>query len=194
MKRFIARHLYAVAVGTSLSAFLAAREFGLPLEAVVLAASLAALLAGALLERVIPFEPAWRRPDGDTSTDATSAVVLLGLVDPALKAAMPLLAIATLRLFDAPGALFPIEWPFIAQVMLALLWVEFAKYWSHRWHHRSAALWWLHALHHGSRRLYWLNNFRSTTWSTGSPACCHCGCWGCRSRCCSASPRSPSRC
>ncbi len=46
------------------------------------------------------------------------------------------------------------------QVLAAMLWMEGAKYASHRWHHRSRALWWLHALHHSSRRLYSLNNFR----------------------------------
>jgi len=160
VKRLLARHLYALAVGASLTAFLAARELALPLEAVVLAASVSTLLAGALLERVMPFEPAWRRSEGDTPTDAASAVVLIGLVDPALKAAMPVLAVAMLGMFDAPALLFPVEWPFFAQLTLALLWIELAKYWSHRWHHHSPALWWLHALHHGSRRLYWLNNFR----------------------------------
>jgi len=160
VKRFIARHLYTIAVGASLAAFLTAREFGLPLEAVVVAASVVVLVAAALLERLLPFEPAWRRSDGDTTTDAASAIVLIGLVDPLLKAAMPVLAIAALRGVGTPWRAFPIGWPFMAQVLLALLWIEFAKYWSHRAHHRSPALWWLHALHHGSRRLYWLNNFR----------------------------------
>ena len=109
---------------------------------------------------VMPFDAAWNEPQGDTSTDAFSAAVLIGLVDPALKALMPVFALSLLRGLDAPWQVAALDAPFVLQVFAALLWIELAKYLSHRWHHRSPSLWWLHALHHGSRRLYWLNNFR----------------------------------
>jgi sterol desaturase/sphingolipid hydroxylase (fatty acid hydroxylase superfamily) len=158
MRDFISRHLYALAVGGSVAVFLTGRALALPLEPIVLGWSVLTLAAGALLERWMPFERGWQRAQGDAATDATSAVVLIGIVDPLLKAALPVLAIAALGAFDlhAPAP----RLPFALQVVLALLWIEFAKYWSHRWHHALRPLWWLHALHHGSRRLYWLNNFR----------------------------------
>ena len=86
----------------------------------------------------MPFERRWQRAQGDTATDATSAVVLIGMVDPLLKAALPVLRS---RLLDALGAqaLTDRVAPFAVQVMLALLWIEFAKYWSHRWHHTLPA-------------------------------------------------------
>ncbi|TMH27092.1 MAG: sterol desaturase family protein [Betaproteobacteria bacterium] len=160
MKAFIARNLYGLVVAGSVSAFALARAWGLSLEGVVLAASVATLLVAALLERVMPFDAAWNEPQGDTSTDAFSAAVLIGLVDPALKALMPVFALSLLRGLDAPWQVAALDAPFVLQVIAALLWIELAKYLSHRWHHRSPSLWWLHALHHGSRRLYWLNNFR----------------------------------
>lgn len=155
----LSRHLYLLSVVGSLGAFLSGRVFGWPLELIVLTSSLLALALGALLERVMPFETRWRLPLSDRRTDAVSAVTLLGLVDPAIKAALPILAVALLPDSGAQP-LFPTTVPFLLQVLLAVAWIEFALYWSHRAHHTVPALWWLHALHHSSRRLYWLNNFR----------------------------------
>ena len=162
MLGFLTRHLYALAVGGSLAAFGIARAWGWPLEAVVLASSVLTLIAGAVLERFAPFDPQWSRPRSDVATDATSAAILIGLVDPLLKAAMPVLAIT---LWWGVGQPDLPDWflagvPFGAQVLAVLLWIEFSKYWSHRAHHTLGGLWQLHALHHGSDRLYWLNNFR----------------------------------
>ena len=158
MRELIARHLYLFAVGGGVAAFMAGRALALPLEPMVLGWSVFVLAIGVLLERLMPFERRWQRAQGDVATDAASAVVLVGVVDPLLKAALPVLAVWAL---GASGSGAPaLSLPFAAQALLALLWIEFAKYWSHRWHHGVRALWWLHALHHGSRRLYWLNNFR----------------------------------
>ncbi|WP_374564078.1 sterol desaturase family protein [Ideonella sp.] len=162
MRGLLTRHLYALAVGGSLVAFGIGRALGWPPEAVVLASSVLTLMAGAVLERWAPFDPQWAKPRDDVATDATSAVVLIGLVDPLLKAVLPVLAIALLQGVGQPGrpGWFLADAPFGVQVLAALLWVEFAKYWSHRAHHTLGGLWQLHALHHGSERLYWLNNFR----------------------------------
>lgn len=159
MRSFLIRRLYLLAVGGSVAAFWLAQRAGWPLEPVVLGWSVLVLGAGAWLERVAPFDARWRQPHHDTATDATSAAVLIGLVDPVLKAAVPVLAV--LAVGPAIASHWALEaWPFAAQVAAALLWIEFARYWSHRAHHTVPGLWWLHALHHGSERLYWLNNFR----------------------------------
>jgi sterol desaturase/sphingolipid hydroxylase (fatty acid hydroxylase superfamily) len=159
MRALLTRHLYLMSVAGSLAAFLTGRALGWPLELIVVACSLLVLTLGALLERVIPFDARWRLPHGDLRTDTVSAVTLIGLVDPAIKAVLPALAVA---LLPARGVqpFFPTDAPFLSQVLLAIVWIEFAKYWSHRAHHAMTALWWLHALHHSSQRLYWLNNFR----------------------------------
>lgn len=162
MLGFLTRHLYALAVGGSLVAFGIGRALGWPLEAVVLASSVLTLMAGAVLERLAPFDPQWAKPRDDVATDAASAVVLIGLVDPLLKAALPVLAITLWQGMGQPGwpGWFLADVPFGVQVLAAVLWIEFGKYWSHRAHHTLGGLWQLHALHHGSERLYWLNNFR----------------------------------
>ncbi|RQP22822.1 sterol desaturase family protein [Albitalea terrae] len=153
------RQLYLLAVGGSLAAFWMARSLGWPVAPIVLGWSVLVLATGALLERIAPFDPRWVRSGPDTTTDLTSAAVVIGLVDPAVKAAMPVLAATWFG--ASPGADWPAAtWPFVAQAALAVLWIEFAKYGSHRAHHEVRSLWWLHAMHHGSERLYWLNNFR----------------------------------
>lgn len=159
MMNFLTRQLYLLVVSGSIAVFSLARQFGWPLEAVVAGWSALALALGALLERFAPFNRRWSRSEGDVRVDATSAVVLIGMVEPLLKAGLPVLAAALLRAPDA--AHWPLStWPFALQVALAVLWMEFAKYWSHRAHHEVPMLWRLHALHHSSQRLYWLNNFR----------------------------------
>ena len=162
MRTLISRHLLWVAVCASLLAFLIARANGGPLELVVLLASLGVLALGAVLERLMPYRREWNQPVGDTRTDLASAAVLLALVDPLLKALLPVLVVLAWPRAAAtpPAPGFGSELGFFTQVLAALLWLEAAKYASHRWHHRSRALWWLHALHHSSQRLYTLNNFR----------------------------------
>ena len=162
MRTLISRHLLWVSVGGSVLAFLITRADGGPLELVVLLASLGVLVIGAVLERLMPYRREWNLPLGDTRTDLASAAVLLAVVDPLLKALLPVLVVwAWPRAAAAPPAPGSgSEFGFFLQVLAALLWIEAAKYASHRWHHRSHALWWLHALHHSSQRLYTLNNFR----------------------------------
>lgn len=159
MLHLLQHHLYALAVGGAALLYAAGLHWQLALAPLVLAWSLLVLAAGGLLERRLPFDADWHRPRADVRTDATSAVLLVGGVDPLLKAALPVLTIALLG-EPGPGKAGLAGLPLALQVLLALLWIEFAKYWMHRWHHEVPALWRLHALHHGSERLYWLNNFR----------------------------------
>ena len=157
--RALARHLYPLVLLGSAAAWLAAWHWQWPLAPVVLALSLLSLGLGALLERVAPFDADWRRARGDTRTDALSAALLLGLADPLLRLLLDRVARAWLGAPEGSGWLFD-GLPFALQLLLVILWIELAKYLSHRAHHELPGLWRLHALHHGSERLYWLNNFR----------------------------------
>lgn len=162
MRALLSRHLLWLSISASLAAFLITRAHGGPLEIVVLVASVIVLALGAALERVMPYRRSWNQPAGDTRTDLCSAAVLIGAVDPLLKAVLP---VAVIALWPAGAQAsvappFGSGVPFALQVASALLWIELAKYVSHRWHHTHRGLWWLHALHHSSKRLYTLNNFR----------------------------------
>ncbi|MFN4116567.1 MAG: sterol desaturase family protein, partial [Inhella sp.] len=159
LSRHLARHLYPLVLLSSLVAWAAAVHWQWRLDLAVLALSLFALGLGALLERLAPFEPDWRRPRGDRATDALSAGLLLGLADPLARLMLDLTARSLLGAPDGSAWLLA-GLPFALQLLLVILWIELAKYLTHRAHHELPLLWRLHALHHGSERLYWLNNFR----------------------------------
>jgi sterol desaturase/sphingolipid hydroxylase (fatty acid hydroxylase superfamily) len=53
--------------------------------------------------------------------------------------------------------LWPVSWPLLAQVALALVLGELPGYWVHRFEHEWQGLWRIHATHHSAPRLYWLN-------------------------------------
>ncbi len=162
MKKMISYWMLALTVASSLTAFFVARAFSVNLELVVFAVTAVTLIVAIVIERWMPFDPHWNSGNGDFKTDATSTVVLLGVVDPLLKAFAPLLVvlaysnIATRETFT----LFPVDALFLAQLLVATLLIEFGRYWAHRWHHTNRILWWLHAMHHSSERLYAVNNFR----------------------------------
>lgn len=107
----------------------------------------------ALLERVIPWEPAWRVSRGDVPTDVahTVATVLLSpLVQGATIAVLPVLA---------DGALARL--PRVIEVALVVLLGDLGPYLVHRASHEASPLLFrIHAVHHAPTRLYWLNAFR----------------------------------
>lgn len=162
LAKVLTKHLYTLAITGSVALFAAAHQIGWSPEGLVIGWGVLVLAGAVVLERVIPFEPNWRQPCADTGVDTTSALLLVGVIDPLVKIGIPVLAVWLLRLAgsDSSSKWFLGSLPIPLQVVAALLWIEFAKYWSHRLHHTSRSLWWLHALHHSSTRLYWLNNFR----------------------------------
>ncbi len=154
--------LYPLAVGGGLAVYLICQSAGGPTATAltVWSALMLALVAG--LERLRPFEPRWRRPEAGASVwaDGLSAAVLLGVLEPLLKAGLPLLAEVLRERLPGVGH-WPLDGaPLAWQILAALLWVEFAKYGSHRLHHEWRGLWALHAMHHAPARLHWLNNLR----------------------------------
>jgi ornithine lipid hydroxylase len=101
-----------------------------------------------------------RSLQGDTATDWTSLIALVGLADPLARWLVPILAVVLYQTLDHAPWTGLSELSLTAQVVVVTLLAELGKYASHRWHHSNRRLWWLHALHHSSERLYALNNFR----------------------------------
>jgi ornithine lipid hydroxylase len=141
-------------------AFVIAQQLGISLEITVTLGSVLSLAAAWLLQRWIPLRDEWNAAHADTATDLTSMVVLLGLIDPLLKALGVAAALALAAQFSPLAQVFPDDLPFAAQVLLALLLLELGKYAAHRLHHAHPALWWLHAMHHSPERFTAVNNFR----------------------------------
>ena len=158
MKNWVKRFFVIVLVNLSGAMLFFAYELGLSLESAVLIISVPTLIAAYLLEKEMPFRESWNQNRGDLKTDLSSAVVLIALVDPVVKALLPLLILVVYRFLDVEQTESSL--PFWAQVFSVTLLIEFGKYWSHRLHHAFSPLWWLHAMHHSSERLYFLNNLR----------------------------------
>jgi sterol desaturase/sphingolipid hydroxylase (fatty acid hydroxylase superfamily) len=120
-------------------------------------------------ERIHPYVRAWNLDHDDTRQDLTHAIVS-NLVTPQLVNAM--LGIALIPLGAALSARihwfsWPAHWPFLLQIIFALVVAEFGGYWAHRAQHAFPMLWRVHALHHSAARLYWLNAGRFHPFDSG---------------------------
>jgi ornithine lipid hydroxylase len=116
----------------------------------------------AALERLFPHRAEWRRSHGDVRTDVLH-LLLTGAIAQALVGAAVLGPLALLSGWvseAAGGALWPVGWPLLAQLALAVVLGELGHYAFHRLSHESPLVWRLHAAHHSPHRLYWLNATR----------------------------------
>ncbi|MDJ0572525.1 MAG: sterol desaturase family protein [Pleurocapsa sp. MO_192.B19] len=115
-----------------------------------------------LLERWLPHKS---KHSGGASSDRrlnfTSFVVLMTVVDPLLKVLSPLLLSQLVIVFGWPQGftLFPVDWHFVPQLVLAALVAELGQYCMHRLGHVTW-LWRFHSSHHSSSRMNWLTGFR----------------------------------
>jgi sterol desaturase/sphingolipid hydroxylase (fatty acid hydroxylase superfamily) len=112
----------------------------------------------AVLERVMPHERAWLKNDGQVVPDIAHTLLSKSVAQ-VLVVAITFMGIAE---FASPsaGALWPGALPFLVQVALGLVLVEFALYWKHRLAHEWYPLWRFHAVHHSVTRLWFLNTGR----------------------------------
>jgi sterol desaturase/sphingolipid hydroxylase (fatty acid hydroxylase superfamily) len=116
----------------------------------------------AALERLFPHRAEWNRSHGDVRTDffhllftGTSAQALVGAL-----VLGPLTLLSGWVARTTGGPLWPLHWPLLAQLGLALVLGELGHYAFHRVSHESPWVWRLHAAHHSAPRLYWLNATR----------------------------------
>ena len=121
---------------------------GMPAMFVILAVAVAFTF---LVERLIPYQPAWNSSLGDARRDWLHAVVNLTISRSALWL-LPLLAWLTVA-----GGLWPRHWPYTLQVLLAVLVLDAGIAAAHHASHRITWLWRFHAVHHSPRRLYGFN-------------------------------------
>ncbi|MBF6442744.1 sterol desaturase family protein [Nocardia farcinica] len=117
---------------------------------------LVALLAAAVAlsfaaERVLPYRPAWNRSHGDAGRDTAHTVVNETLVLGSV-AAIPALA----ALLPGTG-IWPHSWPFVIQVLVAILIADLGITLAHYASHHIGVLWRFHAVHHSVTRCYGLN-------------------------------------
>ncbi len=111
----------------------------------------AALLVSFVVERVIPYNQDWNHSKSDQLRDTIHFVVneTMNYSGIFLLAFLPSLALA-------PG-LWPQHWPFVLQVLLALLVFDLCTTLFHFLSHKNAFFWRFHAVHHAQKRLYGFN-------------------------------------
>ncbi|WP_433723258.1 sterol desaturase family protein [Nocardia sp. CA-129566] len=110
-----------------------------------------AIVASFLVERVIPYRAEWNDDLNDTLRDRIHAFVNEMLILLSV-AAIPLLA----AVVPAPG-IWPTSWPFLCQVLIAILVADLGITLVHLASHKIGFLWRFHAVHHSVERFYGLN-------------------------------------
>ncbi|MEV5832895.1 sterol desaturase family protein [Nocardia sp. NPDC052112] len=110
-----------------------------------------AIVASFLVERLIPYEADWNHDLDDTLRDRIHAFVNETLILFSV-AAIPLLA----AIVPAPDG-WPTSWPFVCQVLLAILIADLGITTVHLASHKIGFLWRFHAVHHSVKRFYGLN-------------------------------------
>ncbi|WP_433602919.1 sterol desaturase family protein [Nocardia sp. CA-135953] len=123
---------------------------GAPKISLLLALAVA-IVASFLVERLIPYQADWNHDLDDTLRDCIHAFVNEMLILLSV-AAIPLLA----AIVPAPDG-WPTSWPFLCQVLLAILVADLGITTVHLASHKIGLLWRFHAVHHSIERFYGLN-------------------------------------
>lgn len=117
----------------------------------LLAVLAVAIAASFLVERIIPYQVDWNHDHRDTVRDrihvAVNEILVLASV-----AAVPLLA-----MINPAAGIWPTGWPFVVQVLIAVLVADLGITVVHLASHKIGVLWRFHAVHHSITRFYGLN-------------------------------------
>lgn len=113
------------------------------------------------LERLIPFERAWLKNDGQIKNDLSYTVVALAANSLATVVCLWLLvwlikSVEPVLSFHV----WPTQWPFVVQVILGIAIWDLGNHLAHRWAHKVAFLWRFHSVHHAAPRLSVINTGR----------------------------------
>ncbi len=135
---------------------------GVPAAPLAMAIPLFFLIAIAIVERRLPYEPDWNRARGDITADLASLVTVAFGVETLFKVAGPVAVVGILSLLKLPADfnVFPRNAPFWVQCAIVIGFIDFVKYWFHRMGHETRFWWPLHSVHHAVKRVHMLNGFR----------------------------------
>ena len=142
------------ATAASLAAVRAGYGEGVAVGGVLVAVALTV----ALLERIVPYVPAWRPTRASFGTDLLHTIGTSGLAIPLAKAPVVAAGVwAGGTLAAAIGSeVWPVHWPLWLQLALAVVLRDLGAYAGHRFMHRTGVGWRIHAVHHTTERLNWL--------------------------------------
>ena len=109
-----------------------------------------AVAASFAVERLIPYDASWNHDQADSRRDRVHATVNETLLVFSV-AAIPLLAAAV-----PPARIWPRHWPFVVQVLIAILAADLGITLVHLASHKIGLLWRFHAVHHSIEEMDWL--------------------------------------
>ena len=156
MRAVLSRVWYPAFMAGAIVAFLALLAAGAGAPGAALVPVVIAGLSILALETRFFDRREWKPTRADVQADAAfMAFVMVAL--PRVLGFAAVTAIAQWRHARDAAALWPHEWPLLAQVALVVLVVDLARYWLHRACHRFTPLWRLHEVHHSPERLYVVN-------------------------------------
>ena len=105
-----------------------------------------------LAEHILPYEEDWNQGKGDFVKDTLHALVYEVSSFNAVVIGLPLVT----ALVPWSG-IWPTQWPFVVQVLMAVVAADIGVTLIHYISHKVDWLWRLHAVHHGVVRLYGFN-------------------------------------
>jgi ornithine lipid hydroxylase len=114
-----------------------------------------------LLERLMPFEPAWIPNDGQLKNDLALTVMGL-LVNSAATVLCLWILTGLIRVIESLASLqiWPTHWPMWLQVPMGIVVWDLGQHLAHRLAHKLPVLWRFHAVHHAAPRLSVINTGR----------------------------------
>lgn len=128
----------------------------------LLAATVVNMTLIALLELWLPERPEWRwTSDWQVFNDVVHGLGNEFAGGLGRSALFILFAVIGGKLAEQGNlGLWPTAWPLWAQVLIAVLVVDFFDYWKHRVYHGWSAAWPIHALHHNMERMHVFKGIR----------------------------------
>lgn len=114
------------------------------------------------LEKFMPFESAWEKPDGQTFASIAHTISSKGTVQLLLLWGGVIGLSELMKPMTEPleYGIWPRNWPLFVQVILGLYVAEFGLYWAHRIAHVTPFFWRFHAIHHSVTKLWFVNTGR----------------------------------
>lgn len=114
-----------------------------------------------LLEKYMPHEREWLKPDGQNIASILHTLSSKGSVQ-LLFMFSGIIGLAELitPVMEPGFGIWPRDWPMWLQVIVGVTLAEFGLYWVHRLGHTTAWMWRFHAVHHSVTKLWFLNTGR----------------------------------
>jgi sterol desaturase/sphingolipid hydroxylase (fatty acid hydroxylase superfamily) len=114
-----------------------------------------------LLERFMPFETEWHKPDGQIAADLLHTLSSKGTVQLLVMFSGLIGLAALITPMAEPGyGIWPREWPLWIQVIMGVALAELPLYWAHRLGHEWSWMWRFHSVHHSVTKLWIVNTGR----------------------------------